>query len=72
LQQLPGAMSYVLSGITIIICAGAGGFLAWSLVSSLGWDGVGGAVAATFLGMLLATLLFALGVLAGKVLGLLK
>ena len=65
-------MSYVLSGIAIIVCAGAGGFLAWWLVSSLGWDGVGGAIAATFLGMVAATVLFALGVVAGKALRLLK
>ena len=65
-------MSYVINGIAIIVCAAGGGFLAWSLVSSLGWDGVGGAIAAAFLGMVAATLLFALGVLAGKVLRLLK
>jgi hypothetical protein len=65
-------MSYVLSGIAIIVCAGAGGLLAWWLVTSLGWDGVGGAIAAIFLGMAAATLLFALGVAAGRALRLLK
>jgi hypothetical protein len=65
-------MSYLLSGIAIIVCAGAGGFLAWSLISWLGWEGVGGAVAAVAVGMVAATLFFALGVLAGKALRLLK
>lgn len=36
--------------------------LAWWLVFSLGWTGVGGAIAAAFLGMVLATLLWAGGV----------
>jgi hypothetical protein len=65
-------MSYVLSGIAILVCAGAGGFLAWSLVSWLGWEGLGGAVVAVAVGMVAATILFALGVLAAKALRLLK
>jgi hypothetical protein len=65
-------MSYFVSGIAILVCAGAGGFLAWSLISWLGWEGVGGAVAAVTVGMVAATLLFALGVLAAKALRLIK
>jgi hypothetical protein len=65
-------MSYVLSGIAIVICAGVGATGAWIIVSSIGWDGVGGAIATTIVGMVLATLLFAIGVVLGKALGLLK
>jgi hypothetical protein len=61
-------MSYVVSGIAIIVCAGAGAWVAWMLVSSLGWVGVGGAALAAFVGMVVATLLFALGVVLGKAL----
>jgi hypothetical protein len=65
-------MSYVLSGIAIVICAGIGATSAWLIVSSIGWDGVGGAIATTIVGMVLATLLFAGGVVLGKALGLLR
>jgi hypothetical protein len=65
-------MSYVLSGIAIVICAGIGAATAWIIVSWIGWDGVGGAIATTIVGMVLATLLFAGGVALGKVLGLLR
>jgi L-cystine uptake protein TcyP (sodium:dicarboxylate symporter family) len=65
-------MSYVLSGIAIVICAGIGATAAWLIVSSMGLDGVGGALATTAVAMVLATLLFAVGVALGKVLGLLK
>ena len=65
-------MSYVLSGIAIIICAGIGAMAAWIVVSSIGWGGVGGAVAMTVVGMVLATLLFAGGIALGKAFGLLK
>ncbi len=65
-------MSYVLSGIAISICAGIGAAAAWIIVSSIGWGGVSGAVATTVVGMVLATLLFAGGVVLGKALGVFK
>jgi hypothetical protein len=65
-------MSYVLSGIAIVICAGIGAATAWIVVSSIGWDGVSGAVATTVVGMVFATLLFIGGVVLGKALGLLR
>jgi hypothetical protein len=66
------SMSYVLSGIAIVICAGIGAAIAWLLVSSIGWSGVGGAIAATAIGMVLATTLFVGGVALGKALGCFK
>ena len=54
--------SFILRLLAIVVCGGAGGVLAWWLVFSLGWTGVGGAIAAAFLGMVLATLLWAGGV----------
>jgi hypothetical protein len=62
-------MSYVLSGIAILICGGIGTAIAWMIVSSIGWGGITGALAATAIGMVLATALFALGVFVGKALG---
>jgi ABC-type sulfate transport system permease component len=65
-------MSYVLSGIAILICGGIGAAIAWTLVLSIGLNGIPGALAATVIGMVLATALFALGVLLGKALGCFK
>jgi hypothetical protein len=62
-------MSYVLSGIAILVCAGLGATAAWFIVSSIGWDGVSGAIATTVVGMVLATFLFAVGIVLGKALG---
>ena len=54
--------SFMLRLLAIVVCGGAGGLLAWWLVFSFGWTGVGGAIAAAFLGMILATLLWAGGI----------
>lgn len=39
----------------IIACGGLGGIVAWSIVSSMGWDGLLGALAAAGIGMVVAT-----------------
>lgn len=65
-------VSYVRSGIAIVICAGIGAALAWIVVSSIGLGGVAGAIAAAVIGMVLATALFAGGVVLGKALGYFK
>jgi hypothetical protein len=65
-------MSYVLSGIAIIVCAGLGATAAWLIVSAIGWDGIGGAIAMTVVAMVVATLLFAFGVVLAKTLRLIK
>lgn len=65
-------MSYVLSGIAILICGGIGATIAWMIVSSVGWKGIIGALAATAIGMVLATVLFAIGVFLARMLGFLK
>jgi tetrahydromethanopterin S-methyltransferase subunit E len=65
-------MSYVRSGIAIVICAGIGAAVAWLVVSSIGLSGILGAVVATVVGMVLATALFAVGVVLGKALGYFK
>ena len=41
--------TFILRLLAIVVCGGAGGVLAWWLVFSLGWTGVGGAVLATLL-----------------------
>ncbi len=65
-------MSYVVSGIAIIVCAGAGAYIAWWVAMSIGWEGVGGAIFAAIVGMVAATVLFALAVALGKALRLIK
>jgi hypothetical protein len=65
-------MSYVRSGIAIVICAGLGAAIAWLVVSSIGMSGVTGALVAAVIGMVLATALFAAGVVVGKALGYFK
>jgi len=61
-------LSFVFRLLAILVCGGAGGVLAWWIVFSLGWTGVGGAIAAAFLGMILAALLWAGGVALANVL----
>jgi CHASE2 domain-containing sensor protein len=45
----------------IVVCGGIGGFLAWTVVSTLDIEGVAGALAATAIGMLAATALWVAG-----------
>jgi CHASE2 domain-containing sensor protein len=61
-RTLFSVFSFMLRLLAIVVCGGAGGLLAWWLVSSLGWTGVAGAIAAALLGMILATLLWAGGI----------
>jgi hypothetical protein len=51
-------LSYLFRFLGIVICGAGGGALAWVVVSQLGWTGVPGALAAAFLGMVIATLLW--------------
>ena len=39
----------------IVFCGTAGGVAAWAIVALMGWDGVGGALAAAVIGMFVAT-----------------
>lgn len=52
-------MAIVWSVIGIVICGGLGGFAAWAFVSSMGWVGTAGAIAASVLGMAVAVALWA-------------
>jgi hypothetical protein len=57
------AVSYfLLRLLAIAVCGGGGALIAWWLVSSLGWTGVGGGVASAMIGMVLALLLWVGGV----------
>jgi hypothetical protein len=51
-------MSIVWSVIGIIICGGLGGIAAWAAVTSLGLEGIPGAIAAAVLGMVAAVSLW--------------
>ena len=65
-------MTLTLQILAIIACGGTGALLAWLLVFALGWTGVGGAIAATFAGTAVATLLWAGGVALLRALRLIK
>jgi hypothetical protein len=65
-------MSYIRSAIAILVCGISGAVFAWTIVDALGWTGIGGAIVTAFIGMVTATLLWAVGVSIGKVLGLHK
>jgi len=43
------------SVLGIVVCGGIGGLAAWAVVAQLGWDGPLGAIAATLIGMAVAT-----------------
>jgi hypothetical protein len=52
-------VAIVWSVVGILVCGGLGGFAAWVLVTSLGWAGTTGAIAAAVLGMVIAVALWA-------------
>jgi len=62
-------LSYIFRFLGIVTCGAGGGILAWLLVSQLGWTGVGGALAAAFFGMVLATALWIGAVALSNTLG---
>ena len=65
-------LAYLPSVIAILFCGISGAVIAWTIVDALGWTGVGGAIVTAIIGMICATLLWALGVSVGKTLGLRK
>ena len=52
-------MAIVWSVVGILVCGGLGGFAAWALVTSVGWAGTAGAIAAAVIGMVVAVALWA-------------
>ena len=68
-MQRPLHGSIMVSIIGILICGMAGGFSAWMLVSTLGIDGVAGALVAAVIGMIVATALWAGGAALVRALG---
>ena len=65
-------MSYLRSAIAILICGGLGTAIAWLLVSPLDLAGIAAGLLTAFVAMIVATLLFACGVAAGRALRFLK
>ena len=51
-------MAIFWSVVGILICGGLGGLAAWALVTTLGWDGTPGAIAAAIVGMVLSVALW--------------
>jgi hypothetical protein len=54
-------VSIALSVMSILLCGGLGAFAGFALVSAAGWTGIPSAIAATVVGMVVATLAWALG-----------
>jgi hypothetical protein len=65
-------LSILPSAIAILICGVSGAVFAWTIVDALGWTGIGGAIVTAVIGMVTATVLWAVGVSIGKVLRLHK
>jgi hypothetical protein len=57
-------VSILLSLVAIVVCGGLGALAAVVLVNALGLGGVLSAIVAVFAGVLVATLLWALGIVA--------
>jgi hypothetical protein len=55
-------LSFVLRLLAIVVCGGAGGFIGWLIVSLFGGTGIGAAIAAAIMGMVLAASFWAGGV----------
>lgn len=60
-MPVPERRSIVGSILGILVCGVAGGFAAWWVVTTLGLDGVVGAILAAAIGMVTATALWAAG-----------
>jgi len=56
-------VSILLSLVAITLCGGVGALAAFALVSALGLDGVFGAIVALIVAVIVATLMFALGIM---------
>ncbi len=50
--------------VAIFTCGAVGGVAAWSIVTVLGWDGIGGAIVAAMIAMVISVTLWAAGVAA--------
>lgn len=63
------AVSILLSLVAIVVCGGVGALAAFALVNALGLGGVVGAIVAVLAAVVVATLLWALGVVVLRSLG---
>lgn len=61
-----------LSVVAILACGTLGAGAGYAALALLGWGGVGGALVATFVGMVVATTAFALGSVLLRAAGLLR
>jgi hypothetical protein len=53
----------------ILVCGGAGGIAAWSIVTLMGWDGTIGAIVAAIIGMIVAMAAWAVLTSLARMLG---
>ncbi|MCC7327082.1 MAG: hypothetical protein IT521_09795 [Burkholderiales bacterium] len=66
------ARSILFSVIGIVISGTAGGVAGWSVVTTLGWSGVAGAVVAAGIGMVVATFVWVAITLTLRKVGMLR
>jgi hypothetical protein len=59
-------VNYLAKTIALIVCGTAGAALGWALAYALDWNGVGGALVAAAVAMVIATMLWAGGVAVGN------
>lgn len=69
---MPPLSSIVPSFFAMLVCGGLGAVAGYAAVHALGWSGTLAAIVAVTLGMVVATLVFALGVAALRKLGWLR
>ena len=50
--------------VAILACGAVGGVAAWSIVTVMGWDGIGGAIVAAMIAMVISVTLWVAGVAA--------
>ena len=65
-------VSITLSALAILACGSLGAFAGYGVVTALGWTGTLAALVAALVGMVVATLAWALGVVALRRLGWLR
>jgi hypothetical protein len=65
-------VSIALSVLAILVCGALGALAGFGVVAAIGWAGTGGAIAAAVIGMVVATLAWAAGVVLLRRLGWLR
>lgn len=71
-MTLHSILGIVQSVVAIIVCGALGGGAGYGLLALLGWTGIGGALVAVFVGMVVATAAWTLGSVLLRAVGLIR